>query len=73
MIGVCRGKLSEGIDFCGGRASRAVIICGIPYASVNEPKIMLKKYSVEMKYHFDLNNNNHKSLLSGQDWYRQEA
>ena len=65
MIGVCRGKLSEGIDFCGGRASRAVIICGVPYASVNEPKIMLKKYSIETKYKFDLNNKSKKSLLSG--------
>ena len=65
MIGVCRGKLSEGIDFCGGRASRAVIICGVPYASVYEPKIMLKKYSIEAKYQFDLKNKSQKSLLSG--------
>jgi Rad3-related DNA helicase len=30
FIGVCRGKLSEGIDFSDD-AARAVIIAGIPY------------------------------------------
>lgn len=30
FFAVCRGKLSEGIDFCDD-AARAVIMAGIPY------------------------------------------
>ena len=42
FMAVCRGKLSEGIDF-SDRDARAVIITGIPYPSVRDPKVMLKK------------------------------
>ena len=42
FFAVCRGKLSEGIDF-SDRDARAVIVTGIPYPSVRDPKVMLKK------------------------------
>lgn len=36
LIGVCRGKLSEGIDFSDD-AARCVIVYGIPYPSYLDP------------------------------------
>ena len=38
MFGVCRGKISEGIDFTDDEA-RLLIIVGIPIASIGDPKI----------------------------------
>ena len=34
----CRGKVSEGLDF-SDRAGRAVIITGIPYPYLMDPKV----------------------------------
>ena len=31
LLGVCRGKISEGLDF-SDKAARTVIVVGIPYA-----------------------------------------
>ena len=39
---VCRGRLSEGIDFPDGLC-RAVIMVGVPYANVQDPFIKEKK------------------------------
>jgi Rad3-related DNA helicase len=36
---ICRGKLSEGIDFPDGMC-RAVIIVGIPYPNIKDPFII---------------------------------
>ena len=47
-MGVCRGRLSEGLDFKDRRA-RVVIIVGIPYPSLMEPKIILKRYYLDNK------------------------
>ncbi|KAI8893457.1 hypothetical protein BC833DRAFT_608282 [Globomyces pollinis-pini] len=38
FFAVCRGKASEGLDFSDEKA-RAVIICGIPYPALKEPKV----------------------------------
>ena len=62
-MAVCRGKVSEGIDFADADA-RAVVITGIPYPSVFDPKVSLKK-----KF---LDNSKTKSL-SGAEWYNLEA
>ena len=35
---LCRGKVSEGLDF-SDRAGRAVVITGIPYAMFKDPKV----------------------------------
>eukprot|EP00889_Picochlorum_renovo_P005649 jgi/Picre1/32679/NNA_008025.t1 len=37
FFGVCRGKASEGLDF-SDRAGRAVVITGIPFAMMTDPK-----------------------------------
>ncbi|XP_056164898.1 uncharacterized protein LOC115666787 isoform X2 [Syzygium oleosum] len=65
FLAVCRGKVSEGIDFSDENA-RAVIIVGIPFPNVNDIQVALKK-----KY-----NDTHKSsknLLGGNEWYCQQA
>jgi hypothetical protein len=42
LMGVCRGKISEGIDFSHDM-SRAVIITGIPFPPSFDPKIKMKR------------------------------
>ncbi|GJP76006.1 hypothetical protein CLOP_g6403 [Closterium sp. NIES-67] len=42
LFAVCRGKVSEGIDFADN-LSRAVVITGIPYAQQMSPQVVLKK------------------------------
>lgn len=38
FFAVCRGKVSEGLDF-SDRAGRAVVITGLPFAMVMDPKV----------------------------------
>jgi hypothetical protein len=42
LMGVCRGKLAEGIDF-SNEMSRAVVITGLPFPPAFDPKVKLKK------------------------------
>lgn len=46
MAGVCRGKLSEGIDFSDD-AARCVIVIGIPYPPLSDPRIIMKKHYLD--------------------------
>lgn len=46
MLAVCRGKLSEGLDFSDD-AARAVIIVGIPYPQLIDSKTIMKKYYLD--------------------------
>ena len=63
FFAVCRGKVSEGLDF-SNRYGRAVVLTGIPYASKNDAKVQLKQ---------DYLNQSQSSTLSGNDWYLQQA
>ena len=47
-MGVCRGRLSEGLDF-KDRKARCVMIVGIPYPSLYEPAIILKRFFLDEK------------------------
>jgi Rad3-related DNA helicase len=38
FFAVCRGKVSEGVDFADNNG-RAVIVTGLPYPSVVDPKV----------------------------------
>lgn len=68
FMAVCRGKLSEGIDF-SDRDARAVIITGIPFPSVRDPKVQLKKKFLDnMKF-----SQKQDMTLSGAEWYNLEA
>ena len=43
MTGVCRGGISEGIDFPDD-AARCVIILGVPYPNLSDLKVILKMH-----------------------------
>ncbi|XP_069987166.1 Fanconi anemia group J protein homolog isoform X2 [Penaeus vannamei] len=65
FMAVCRGKVSEGLDFTDDNA-RAVIAVGIPFPNVKDIQVDLKR-----QY-----NNAHcrtRGLLSGGDWYEIQA
>lgn len=64
FFAVCRGKVSEGLDFAD-KNGRVVVITGLPYP----PKMDAK---VELKMQF-LDNNCSKGKLSGNQWYTQQA
>lgn len=48
-MGVCRGKVSEGLDFADING-RAVIITGLPYPPFKDPKIILKKRYLDNRH-----------------------
>ncbi|KAL0973123.1 hypothetical protein UPYG_G00199270 [Umbra pygmaea] len=65
LMAVCRGKVSEGLDFTDDNA-RAVVTIGIPFPNIKDLQVELK-----MKY-----NDQHcraKGLLSGSRWYEVQA
>ncbi|CDW83417.1 rtel1 protein [Stylonychia lemnae] len=69
IFAVCRGKISEGLDFSDD-AARCVIIIGIPYPMTLDPKTILKKH------YLDKENNKYTSRntnFNGQQWYCQQA
>jgi len=58
---VCRGKISEGIDFADEKA-RAVVLVGVPLLSSQALEVKAKKDYLDQK-----------PGLSGKDWYNQQA
>ena len=48
LMGVCRGRISEGLDF-SDKAARCVIIVGVPYPQMTDPRVILKKYYLDQK------------------------
>ena len=42
IFAVCRGKISEGLDFSDD-AARAVLLIGIPYPMYFDPRSILKR------------------------------
>ncbi|KAI4336693.1 hypothetical protein L6164_015186 [Bauhinia variegata] len=65
LLGVCRGKVSEGIDFSDDNA-RVVIIVGVPFPNINDVQVALKK-----KYNDTYKSS--KNLLTGNEWYCHQA
>ncbi|KFQ22059.1 Fanconi anemia group J protein, partial [Merops nubicus] len=65
LIAVCRGKVSEGLDFCDENA-RAVITIGIPFPNV-------KDLQVELKRKYNDQHKNTRGLLPGSHWYEIQA
>ena len=62
MFAVCRGKLSEGLDFSDD-AARCVVLIGIPYPLVVDPKTIMKKHYLDHSFFHTA------QKLSGQQWY----
>lgn len=58
---VCRGKVTEGVDLADNQC-RLVMMAGVPYAAVQDRKVMLKREFLDSKNGGD-----------GGKWYRQEA
>jgi len=48
MMGVCRGRMSEGLDF-SDNAARMVIIVGMPFPQMYDAKIILKRNYLDTK------------------------
>ncbi|KAI6193490.1 Fanconi anemia group J protein [Aphelenchoides besseyi] len=66
MFAVCRGKMSEGIDFADCHC-RAVVIVGIPYPPLMDARIVLKRRFLTDRHI------KQKSEMSPDEWYRIEA
>ncbi|XP_022092483.1 regulator of telomere elongation helicase 1-like isoform X2 [Acanthaster planci] len=66
FFAVCRGKVSEGLDFADING-RAVVITGLPFPPRMDPRVVLK-----MQY-LDETKRRNPGSLSGQEWYRQQA
>ncbi|KII74293.1 Fanconi anemia group J protein [Thelohanellus kitauei] len=68
LFAVCRGRISEGIDFRDNRA-RAVITLGIPYPNI-------KVLDIERKMSFNDESKRLSSIsnvLTGREWYNTQA
>lgn len=68
LLGVCRGKLSEGIDFRDD-ASRAVVLVGIPFPHKNDVVVSQKRlWNDRARLE-----GGRKELQSGAEWYEMQA
>jgi len=67
FMAVCRGKVSEGMDFADNNA-RAVICVGIPFPNVKDTLVDLKK-----QYNDSRRSNKTANVLSGSEWYEIQA
>ena len=74
LLSVCRGSCSEGMNFKDDMA-RLVIVIGIPYAMLYDPKVQLKKeFQDEFnKLLYKEEKNKGIKRLSGSEWYSQNA
>jgi Fanconi anemia group J protein len=63
LLGVFRGKVSEGTDFAGDDA-RAVVLVGIPFPNTSDLRVQLKK---------DYNDLHREQLGTGNAWYALQA
>ncbi|XP_035666303.1 regulator of telomere elongation helicase 1-like isoform X1 [Branchiostoma floridae] len=65
FFAVCRGKVSEGLDFADING-RAVVITGLPFPPRMDPKVMLKMSFLD-------EGKTASKGLTGRQWYRQQA
>ena len=74
LFSVCRGSCSEGMNFKNDYA-RLVIVVGIPYAYLGDPKTQLRKeYQDDFnKSYFSFIKDKTIKKLSGSEWYNQNA
>ena len=74
LFSVCRGSCSEGMNFSND-AARLVIVVGIPFAYLGDPKTQLRKeYQDDFnKYYYAFIKDKNIKKLSGSEWYNQNA
>lgn len=69
FFAVCRGKVSEGLDFADING-RGVVITGLPFPPKMDPKVRLKMTFLDENLR---KVNNSSKGISGRQWYRQQA
>ncbi|CAB4007235.1 regulator of telomere elongation helicase 1-like, partial [Paramuricea clavata] len=67
FLAVCRGKVSEGVDFSDING-RAVIITGLPYPPTFDARVKLKQQFLD-----EMKNKRTFKGLTGKEWYKQQA
>lgn len=81
LFGVCRGKISEGIDFAHDMC-RAVVITGLPFAPSFDPKVKMKREFLDQNRSAQnqkvsteggFGSASKTLCLSGHEWYTQQA
>ncbi|XP_027167698.1 regulator of telomere elongation helicase 1 homolog isoform X1 [Coffea eugenioides] len=72
FFAVCRGKVSEGLDFAD-HAGRAVVITGIPFATRTDPKVRLKREYLDEHAQLQQLGQKNSQALTGEEWYSQQA
>lgn len=78
LLAVCRGKVSEGIDF-SDEYGRAVVITGLPYPSAFDPKVVLKREIADEEARIVYRSEggalgqNFSKVMSGSQWYTTQA
>ena len=72
LIAVCRGKVSEGVDFPDEMA-RAVVAFGIPYPAFKDPQVERKQAWNETVRKAAELGGKPSPLLAGRDWYEAQA
>eukprot|EP00743_Colponemidia_sp_Colp-15_P013990 GILK01016447.1.p1 GENE.GILK01016447.1~~GILK01016447.1.p1 ORF type:complete len:1208 (+),score=231.04 GILK01016447.1:128-3751(+) len=75
FFAVFRGKVSEGLDFAD-HAGRGVVITGIPFPSLHDPKVRLKRKYLDdavaaMRNGYSMEDG--IQPLGGGQWYQQQA
>lgn len=69
FFAVCRGKVSEGLDFAD-HAGRAVVVTGMPFAMRTDPKVRLKREYLDQQAQ---SKQTECKALTGEEWYNQQA
>ncbi|PON35161.1 DNA helicase (DNA repair), Rad3 type [Trema orientale] len=73
FFAVCRGKVSEGLDFAD-HAGRAVVVTGMPFATMTDAKVRLKREYLDQQAQSQREACKLKlEVLTGEDWYSQQA
>ena len=75
LFAVCRGKLSEGVDFADA-ACRGVVITGLPLPPIVDAKVELKKQFLDERQAAARRTGGQAAggqVLSGEAWYHQQA
>lgn len=71
FFAVYRGKVSEGLDFAD-HAGRAVVVLGMPFVTLTDPKVRLKREILDEKA-LEVPLRTGCKLLTGEEWYSQQA
>ncbi|WIA37112.1 hypothetical protein OEZ86_014079 [Tetradesmus obliquus] len=72
LFAVCRGKVSEGIDF-SDKAGRGVVITGLPFPAAHDPHVKLQQQLLDEEARAGAAGISGGRGLSGQQWYVQQG